>query len=118
MSKLVANLNDGTKELVVVLSNTSTDQALALLVNEATKPVNKETTVVDFLNRTGTIISIETPNSSWVDRVEFNAQLGEISFIADNDSRQSFSASFNDFQDVLKAPSSGKIFWEFKRGDR
>jgi len=117
MSKVRVTIDDGLDKIVAILPNTNTDAVLDLLSDEA-NPSETEV-IAKFLDRTGSVISIETPDSSWVERVEFNSAEGTLTFIAANDSRtEGFVASFSDFLDALQAPSAGKLYWAFKRGQR
>lgn len=90
----------------------------ALFEEESPSQLKTELDVVaQYLEKTGTIISIETPSSSWIERVEFDPTTRELVFVSE-ESRQAFPACFSDFQAALTAESVGKLFWEFKRGQR
>lgn len=116
MSKTRLTIEDGLLK-TIVLTNDNTDKILELLGNE---PAEGEADVVaKFLSRTGVIVSIDTPQSSWVERVEFNPTEKTLTFVATNESRtEGFIASFQDFLDVFTVDSVGKLYWEFKRGKR
>jgi len=117
MSKVRVTIDDGLDKIVALLPNTNTDAVLDLLSDEAS--LSETEVVAKFLNRTGSVISIETPDSSWVEKIEFNPSEGALTFISANDSRtEGFDADFSDFLDALQAPSAGKLYWEFKRGQR
>ena len=115
MSKTRVTIEDGILKTVVITED-NTDTIVNLLSGE---PVDENAVVAKFLNRTGAIITTETPDSSWVERVEFDPSNETLTFIADNDSRtEGFKATLEDFLEVFTVPSVGKLYWEFKRGQR
>lgn len=114
MSKTLVTLNEAGSVQNFVLPNTTSQDVVNLLLSE---PANENEIIAKFLNRTGVIVTVQTPASSWVDHVEFDQLNGTLTFVTSNESRtESFSASFEDFLDVLAAPSIGKLYWEFKHG--
>lgn len=117
MSKLIANLNDGTKELVVVLQNISTDEGLKLLLQDpdAKAPVVENTVVQEFLTRTGLQLFVETPQSSNIKSMSFDAVAEEIVFTFDNDTQVRYPSSLSRFLSELGSPSFGKLQWAYRR---
>jgi hypothetical protein len=97
---------------------------LSLASIQTSAPAPDENSVVfSFLRRTGSKISFETPQSSNVQRVTFDASEGKIGFVFDNDSESTYPAKFQEFVDAMSAPSVGKLQWAYRRsvpkvGDR
>lgn len=110
-----------TKAFYIVNSSLSVDDASKVLVDAScpNKTVNGAETeaevVENFLNRTGTILSLDTPQSSNIDSVTFNALTKEIGFVFDNGSQSLYSCTFKEFLDNLRAPSFGKLQWTYRR---
>lgn len=112
MSKAVVNINDGDKELVVILPNTSTDEVLYIL----TETPDNETSVIEkFLIDNGLVLSHETPQSSNIQSVNYNAITQEIGFVFENDSEVKYRTTFDQFVEDLKTTSFGKLQWSYRR---
>lgn len=112
MSKVLVTINDGNKERLVILPNTSTDDVLQSLVDS---PSDESATVFNFLERTGSLVSFETPQSSNVVRVTFNAVTSEIGFVFEGESQSTYPATFADFVNAMNAPSIGKLQWKYRK---
>jgi hypothetical protein len=116
MSTTNVTIEEGNAKQLIILRNTTANEVISLLGSD---PPTENEVIAKFLNRTGAIISTETPDSSWVERVEFDPSAETLTFVATNESRtEGFPADFTDFLDVFQAPSVGKLYWQFKRGER
>lgn len=116
MSKTLVTINDGKTERLVILPDTETNDVLQQLVNS---PVQTENQVVkNFLKNLGASISIETPDSSNVERIVFNPVTSEVSFVFDNGSDSTYPSTFEKFLEDIQAPSAGKQQWKYRRGER
>lgn len=109
MSKLIVTINERGTETRVIVPNTTTDEAIDRLGN------TEASSVQEFIERTGVILSVETPNSSWVDRISFNPASDELIFDTSDGAQISFNGTFADFQKALDADSAGKFYWRIKR---
>lgn len=113
-SRITVQEQSGNKTVVIVPN--SLDEILDLLSNEPAD--NELATVLNFLDKTGTKLSFETPDSSWVERIEFNAGTSEINFVAADGAVIPHSTTLEKFVEDLKADSFGKLQWSYRRGLR
>ncbi len=122
MNKLKVTLEDGKSRQVLVLSGPnalSLEQAMDALLGEGDEPALDEASIVkQFLTRTGTQLSKETPDSSWVERIAFDAENEEITFFAEDGAAMTYTTTFEKFLGDLKASSAGKQQWLYRRGLR
>jgi len=115
-NQINVELNDGSQKQIISLVGEVTLQDVASrLLALATEP-DETQAVINFLERTGATISIETPASSHISRIQFNQVSEEIGFEFDNGSLATYSADFGDFVEALDAPSAGKLEWAYRRG--
>lgn len=122
MNKLKVIFDDGVTQQVVVLSGSSTptvDEAIDRLLNEDSNPNDEISVVKSFLRQTGIKLVVETPESSWVDRVQFDEDIEMITFVPTYDGEAiSYDSSLELFLEDIKAPSIGKVQWQYRRGLR
>lgn len=114
MSKVRVTIDDGTDKIVAILPNSSTDEVLDLLSNE---PSETEKTVVEnFLAQRGLTVSFETPDSSNVESIDYNAHAETITFNFQDGGESDYHSSFEKFLDAMNASSAGKLQWAYRRG--
>lgn len=106
-----------TQTISLVGDVTIREVASRILSLAVTEPTEAEV-VTNFLKRTGLSLIIETPDSSWVEAVRFDADRETITFLAEDGAEIPYSTSFEDFLEDLEAPSFGRLQWKYKRGQR
>jgi len=114
MSTTRVNLSDGSSEQTLLIRGAK----VADVVRELTEQSAEVDVVESFLNYVGASVSVETPDSSNVQRIVYNFPLNEVSFVFDNDSESSYPSTFEKFLEDIKAPSAGKQQWKYRRGER
>jgi hypothetical protein len=115
MSQTLVTLDDGQTEKSVIFANLSTNEVFARLV---APQLNEQDTVETFVRNRGVSLSVETPDSSNVERIVFNPVTDEVSFVFDNGSDSTYPSTFENFLEDIQAPSAGKQQWKYRRGER
>jgi hypothetical protein len=118
MSKVTITISDNQSEQKFFLLNSNTASVVEALERGLEPSKSEEEIVESFLNRVGIELAFDTPNSSWVERVSFNPITNEITFFPSSGGEVSFPANLSKFINVLKAPSIGKEYHAFRRGER
>src|ERR1700752_2531757 len=107
MSTTKVNLNDGTTEQTVLIRGANVDD----VVRELTEQTTEANVVENFLRYIGASVSVDTPDSSNVQRIVYNIPMKEVNFVFDNDSESTYPSTFTKFLEDIKAPSAGKQQW-------
>jgi hypothetical protein len=117
-NQINVEITDGTqKQTIALIGEVTAQDVVAKLLALATQP-DETQTIINFLERTGATISIETPDSSNISRIQFNQVSGEIGFEFDTGSLSTYPADFKGFLEALTAPSAGKLQWAYRRGEK
>lgn len=104
-------------QIVSLVGDVTIKEVVGRILSLADTP--DEATIINrFLEKTGALLVVETPDSSWVVQVQFDAQNQEITFVAGDGAPISFPTTFEKFLEDLKAPSFGKLQWQYRRGLR
>ena len=110
---------DNEKEDFYIVNSSLTVQAAKqALIDKACGTLDSIDSAKSFLKYIGASISVETPDSSNVQRIVFNSATNEVSFVFDNDSESTYPSTFEKFLEDIKAPSAGKQQWKYRRGQR
>jgi hypothetical protein len=115
MSQTLVTLADGQTEKTVIFANLNTNEVFARLV---VSQLSENDVVQKFVKSLGLSLSVETPDSSNVERIVFNPVTNEVSFVFDNGSDSTYPSTFEKFLEDIQAPSAGKQQWKYRRGDR
>lgn len=117
-NQINVQVTDGKQtQTIALIGDVTAQDVIQKLLALAVEP-NEAEVVKSFLERTGATISIETPASSHISRIQFNQVSEEIGFEFDNGSLTTYRADFSDFVDALDAPSAGKLEWAYRRGQK
>src|SRR5690349_13586108 len=112
MSTTKVILNDGKTEQTVVIRNAS----VADIVDELSNGAADESTVLEnLLSRTGIDLSVERPDSSWIDRIQYSVVNGEVTFVAQDGAVMSYPMSLSDYLNGVRTGEGGRWYWRVKR---
>jgi hypothetical protein len=109
MSKVLVTITENGEDKLVVLPNTNTDEVIDRLGNSA------DDVIQEFLEHTGVLLTVETPDSSWVERFSFNPVEKELTFETSDGAVITFKGTFNDLKTGLQFNSAGQFYWKLKR---
>lgn len=117
-NQINVDVTDGSqKQTISLIGQVTIQDVVSRLLALSSEPDETEA-VISFLERTGATISIETPDSSHISRIQFNQVSNEIGFEFDNGSLTTYHAEFDAFLEALDAPSAGKLEWAYRRGQK